>query len=455
MLSGSGAFDFGSSRDPQSRVLLYSIEPRVPNGQRIKVQEVDLVSGGNVIPARHMTIGKRFVSKGKMFKLVVRIDPGGAKPGEYTGQVPISAGGRVLDKAELTAKVRAQVWGSEKATIFWAFIAILLGAAGGAVLKWLADAGAKLQALNNRFLRVVTVLGASRLPVSLRQQLVGIQTALDSLAAGPAETQLTPIETHLDSILRLSLQFDRLTSAVEEQRQEIQRLEDPDKHRLLAIVQSENQELAEALDDSWPDPTSGQAKFREAYRGIQLFSHFLGAFKTENAARRNALRKAIDLIRKREYDKAEEVMKEAPGKAVAPAPTELGEALEQLMVQEAPTALSRLTSAFFGLLTVPAAGAAGAPPPPPPPPPAPGWLRRIRRRFIRYAGLVTGSIIAVIVALVGLTLLFFPDETFGGAADWLTLILWGFGVQLSGFSLAQLGGRTLGSGPKITEAPRA
>ena len=51
-------------------------------------------------------------------------------------------------------------------------------------------------------------------------------------------------------------------------------------------------------------------------------------------------------------------------------------------------------------------------------------------------------------------MLFSPKDTFGGAEDWLTLILWGFGVQIRGFSVAQLGGRALGSGPKIADVPR-
>jgi hypothetical protein len=68
---------------------------------------------------------------------------------------------------------------------------------------------------------------------------------------------------------------------------------------------------------------------------------------------------------------------------------------------------------------------------------------------VRNAGFVYGAILAVSVSLVGLVLLYFPRDAFGGPIDWLTLILWGFGVQLTGFTIAQLGGRALGAGPRL------
>jgi hypothetical protein len=456
LVSGSGVFDFGSSRAPQTRVLVYAVQPQLPNGQRIHVQPVDFVSGGHVIPARNTKIGKRFISRRRMFRVVVRVDPGGAAPGAYAAELPISAAGRVLEKAELSAKVRDRL-GSENRTIFLAFLAILLGAAGGAVLKWLADSGSKLQALHNRYDRVLTVLGTTRLPTGLRQQLLAVQTSLDALSAEEAEKQLAPIESHLDSIVRLGVQYTALNSAADEQLREVEQINDNrDTWQLRAIVRGEKQELAQSLEDAWPDPATGQARLATAARGIQLFSHFLGAFNTDDSARRDALRKAIPLFRDGKFDEAEKVMTKESGAASVPPKAELTEVLKQIGVQATETTASALTAKLVGLVRGSTTADVETPPAPSATAQRPrGVLQRVGRRFIRRSGFVSGSIIAFVVALVGLSVLYFPDETFGGAEDWLTLILWGFGVQLAGFSLAQLGGRTLGSGPRIAEAPRA
>src|SRR5205085_12319485 len=37
LLSGDGAFDFGSSRDSQSRAFQFAIQPQLPSGERIRV----------------------------------------------------------------------------------------------------------------------------------------------------------------------------------------------------------------------------------------------------------------------------------------------------------------------------------------------------------------------------------------------------------------------------------
>ena len=188
------------------------------------MRPVDLLSGGHAIPAREMTIGKRVTAQGRLLRIVVRVDPGETAPGEYTGQLPIAVAGRVVETVELNAKFRSLIW-RDWFTTCLALGAILVGASAGAILKWLSNTGAKLQALESRYQRVMALLGSSRLPSSLQQRLVSIQTSLAAQDAAQAEAQLAQVvDSHLDAVVRIGADFERHAARLEAQRRKIQRL---------------------------------------------------------------------------------------------------------------------------------------------------------------------------------------------------------------------------------------
>jgi hypothetical protein len=396
-----------------------------------------------------MTVGRRVVARRSLLRLVVRVDPNVASPGEYKGVLPIIAGGRVLEKVELTAKVRSQVVSAWWTDVLAAAL-ILLGAAAGALLKWLSETGARLQALENRYERVLAVIGPSRLPKGLRGLLVSIQQALDALDAAHAERQLAQVESQLDAVILAISDVERLSALIAIERRKIDRLSDQDVDRLLGITDSLVQKLDEALDRSWPDPAKHVEDRATLVDEIRLFTAFLAAFS--DTGDRDALRPVIGDFERGDMTAARKRMENVaavePGLLVIPASREGLIAAGALVAVGTGVQLARRWGRRRRQepSAVPGDLAAGAEPP----------RRRgaVARFAVRYTGSIAGAIIAVAVTLVGLTLLYFPNETFGSALDWLTLILWGFGVQLGGFSLAQLGGRALAGGPKITEPQR-
>jgi hypothetical protein len=276
------------------------------------------------------------------------------------------------------------------------------------------------------------------LPARFAQRLVSVQTSLAVQDADGAEAEFKEILPYVDEVNELGEWFAPLQQAAEENR--LLLLTKLQGHRdLLDPIRAEEDRKLAVFDHSWPDPAKTAEQRIAVARYVTVVARLFAAFSAfekrgrEPAEQLDALKKAAQLIKSERIDDADKV---------------LAEALETTPVEALPGFLR-----VFG----PRGGQRETAPGPPEAPGTPGvpWWRRllllvsIRRWAVQNASFVMGAILALGVALVGMTVLYFPNATFGGSLDWLKLILWGFGIQLSGFSVAQLGVRAVGSGPKI------
>ena len=434
LIAGDGDFNFASDRRRTSHILRFVVS--IPSGQKVRSQSIDLTDGGHVFPASHVKVGWRLSTDRRVLTVALGLASEGVGPGRYDGQLPLFVGGVLSKQIPITVKLRTRVI-SESWTFFLAFGAILLGASVGAVAKWLAEKGMKLQTLGRKYEQVMARLRGVPLPARFAQLLVSAQTSLAVQDAEGADADFKEILPYLGEIESLGEWFTPLRLQADEQR----RLLDGELKEysgLLEPLRNEADRKLGVFDHSWPDPTKTAQQRTEVGQYVATVSRLFAAFSAferrghEPAAQLDTLTKIAKLIQS--------------GK-IADAETLLAEMLET--PAEPQSGLLRVLGSRPGVPEPRQAGAEAKRSP------GPKWLERllslvsIRRWAIQNASFVMGAILALGVALVGMTVLYFPNETFGGSLDWLKLILWGFGIQLSGFSVAQLGGRALGSGPKI------
>jgi hypothetical protein len=299
---------------------------------------------------------------------------------------------------------------------------------------------AEPQALRGQLSYVATLAEGAHLPPQLARELVAAEGAVAAFDLAQAEDALKRILPRMREITAIAESLGTLRERVEQQRGWIDHLTplSPNyKERLLRVIDQELQQLDETLNASWPEPEQTKTTRENLPRYISVFTKLLT--EVDDPIRRSGLNAALKFLEQGQFEAAEEAMKQPRREDRA----ESGELPEQsVTVEEAllPDQPSPATTPTRDR-TRPRALARGIH----------GFT--LRSAILRYAGFTTGGLIAVSVALLGMTLLYYPKDTFGGALDWLTLVLWGFGAQLTGFSLAQLGGKALGSGPRLTSAP--
>jgi hypothetical protein len=333
--------------------------------------------------------------------------------GRYEGTVVVRAG-TVTGRSTLVVQVDV-VPRDGRETWSLAILAIVIGAAGGALLKWLTEVGSKLSALSNRLTQVSALLQTlgEYVPLSLQGLLLQSRIALGQREAQTAETLLNTItQEKLTGVVAASDQLRKLDREIDDLRELIGKrgLSDAERRSLEEVLQQARHELREALEQIWPDPTSGQVNRNALADGASMFSVFVERYTAPSRLGENDVKAALQLFQDGEWAKAREAM-----------------------AKVGPAALG------------------GAPPPPSPPPvatalPKPGRLDRLTAWLIRHYALI-----AQILVVVGLLFLFDRDTAFTTDAgeEWLKLLAWGFGAQATGVTIAQLGGKMIGAGPKF------
>lgn len=342
--------------------------------------------------------------------------------GRYEGKVVVRAGpltGRatLVINAEVTPRKSAEAW-----TL--AVIAITLGALLGALLKWLTETGSKLTALNNRLAQVSVLLQTLEgyVPLGLRQLLLQIRTALGQRDVQAAETALNTLtQEKLMAVVSAGEMLQQLDREIASQRRLIEQraaLSDDERRPLLQVVDTERRELVEAIGPIWPDPAASLGARNALATGIQNFSLFLARYADPSRLGEPAVKTALDAFRAGDWSAAKSAMDK---------------------------------------IGAPLAGGAAPTPPAIVEPPLPveveslGTLDQIAALLAQHYVLISQALVIIGVLVVGLLLLFEPATTFATdlGQDWLKLFAWGFGAQTTGVTVAQLGGKLVGAGPKF------
>jgi hypothetical protein len=344
----------------------------------------------------------------------------GLRTGRYEGKLVVrlgAVGGRatLVVQAETKPLEAASAW-----TL--AVFAILVGAILGALLKWLTETGSKLAGLSNRLTQIGVLLRplGEYVPLGLQQLLLQTQTALAQRDVQTAEAALNALtQEKLTAVLAAAQNLQKLDGEVSDQRKRIDQhssLSADEKQKLLRIADVEHREIQEATGPIWPEPAASRDERVALADGIRSFSFFLGRFMDTNRLGDQGVPEVLAAFAAGEWSKAREAM-------------------------------DKIGAAAAGALP----GAAAAEQEPPAGHPQAGWYESLIGWAIRHYFLLAQLLVIVGVVVVGLLLLFDPLKTFAESPgqDWLKLFAWGFGAQTTGVTLAQLGGKLVGAGPKF------
>jgi hypothetical protein len=340
----------------------------------------------------------------------VTVDPGKAPPGIYEGGVRVAVAGGEAVVLPVTITLKG---GSAPGV----FLIIALGSIGGIGVKWLSDAGATLNQANDRYQRLLTQLGGQlrpSIPLPSRSQLEQAQLAINQLNAAAATTILDQLEKNLRTILQ---QANRLSDMALELSAQATLVNASGVKQAAEVIAREQALLAQRLRETMPDDATAEAQLGTDQSQFGGFSTLLRTYPNASPAQKATLDNAAELYLGGDF---------AGG-------------------------LKGVQGAFATTGTgVLAASAPSAPAPPPATAGTPSLIARVGAWMVRWQPWLSALVVALLTALIGVQVLYYANPTFGAnGIDNLVAFGWGFGLQLAGTTLAQIGGSLAGRGPKV------
>jgi hypothetical protein len=293
--------NFGLSREPISRSLRLDLcsgetgqelvecaadEPAEAGRVEIEsaVLETDLMNASSQMqfPTNQFTVTATNVGR---TGLLVNVnanpnEPDDVPPGAYVGRVIIDRS----DGSTIPLAVRAELTPKDGGVAWRAFLALLLGALGGTLLKWLDDSFSTLAALRRRQRRVEHYLQGytSALPEGVRRRLRQVQMAIRSFDAEGIDTTLDEIVTNQDALIVFAGTVDVLETELGRQREMLEALgPDAFSYAVHSAIAVEEALLADVRIRMWPwdqaeelsaQLKKAQSRFRQLTAGMRRFA---------------------------------------------------------------------------------------------------------------------------------------------------------------------------------------
>jgi hypothetical protein len=345
--------------------------------------------------------------------VTVTVDPDKTPPGIYEGGVRLTAAGGEALVLPLTVTLKG-------GNALGVFLIIALGSIVGIGTKWLSDAGATLNQANERYLRLITQLGGQlwpTVPLPCRNQLDQARLAISQLDPAAANAALDQLEKNLPTVLR---QASLLSDVASELSAQSNLVLSAGVVQAPAVLAREQSLFAQRLRDTLPDDAAAAARFETDVSQFAGFTTLLRTYPSATAVQRTNLEKAANLYQSNDFAGG---LKEVQSTFAAPAGTVVP----------------------AGTAPTPQLGAGAAPTVG-----KPGLRARFGAFMVRWQPWLSASVVALLTALIGVQVLYYANPTFGAnGIDNLVAFGWGFGLQLAGTTLAQIGGSLAGRGPKL------
>jgi hypothetical protein len=430
---------FGPWREPRGVTVLLTSPSDAPAPSNLVLVASDLQREDGVaeIPESRISLAAETKGSGQS-EIKVCIDPGGVAAGEYTGQIRVTGPGLEAYVQTLVVSLQRAPWLVEPSLGWiWAFLLILIGALFGTILKWLSETGAELSRLRRRManLRQRVKALVYDLPPDVTAQLNLADSQIEQGDAIAAEKTIQSIEEKLPKISSLSAQASWVKEEIRHHETTVRATFRDDRDRFLQlhlVVRHENFASSRLWLDSWDKPEETLRLWNDLQSVVSAFTSFLASYAGKKPV---SLTAAVGLLAEGKYPEAAETLRNL----------ELG--LEPQPARAADKNEARATSPA----TVPTSGsdwgttsssaAVNRPA---------GFITRLKNLVIEHQTEVTTALITLAVSLAGLQLLYFDNPTYGkDAGDALTLIGWGFAVQVTGATATQVGRHFSSGTPSI------
>lgn len=402
--------DFGEDRGAQTVTLSYDADHALTNAPAVSAGDAHTDKGRpfhGTVSATAQLVG------GNAVNVPVTLDPADdARPDAYT--IPLALRGPEI--ANKNGSLVVTLSRAPPLAVAWilALIALAIGIGAGGLLKWLADTGSKLHDLLAANERITAQLrGASPLPAALTDALTAARLRLMEGDTAGADTAFKALADGVAKLLPVLRSVNALGASLSAQEQLIRSMgADADTtSQLETAVDRERDRLMELRDQAWPDPAAIGDDLTTVTGKVNGFTAFLAAHQTADSrsdGNAQAFHDAVSRYAHGELDEAppaDAAARRAVAEVRAP-----GEGLGRRL---------RLPKPRF----VPGALWLGA-----------------------NAPFIVGFLTAVGLALVGLATVFKPNTMFltNDAADFLLLLLWGFGSALAGITVTDLAGKARG-----------
>jgi hypothetical protein len=387
------------------------------------------------IPAAAVTVSEVATNDPTLVAVTVKVDPADAKHGSYHGSIYLVAKDIARVRLPLTATLSQRGYNS----IWFAALAIFVGIAVAAALKWLTGAAATTRTLLHRYrdlARQLDLLHEWAPPNALGE----LEQARRRIAAGDLDTATTTLDQFTPKLSAYAPLLAALQALGHALDQQTARLKSPpipaaDLRALSDAAAALKQHASDLLNALWEQPADPSQN--PLTDNIQIFAEVISAI--EDPDRRAAAEALLPELASENWRGLQAgippVAAPAPPATVAPglgAPLALIAPLGALGSQLTQAVLARAAAATS---TIP--GGTGR-----------AW-RWVRGFVLENSGFFAGCIIAAVTTTIGLESLYSGTDTFGSWQDWLKLAGWGFGAQITGITVAQLGNHFSSSGPSI------
>lgn len=429
---------FDKTRDAKTRTLIFKVagKPAAVTNLGVVPTELQARDGRSVIPATSVVAA---LSTNKavpsLLTLTATVDPKDAPNGTYRGKL-------LLRGADITpSRVRIRVVLTGRGHPLWlAFIVIFGGVLGAGIVQWLQGTAIKLRTARRRFAQLSRTVARAQpnvpnallLALQIPRETIdwgdpdGASKALDELEQG-IKRVVTPATVEL-----IAQAFDSL-DYVDHSIRRLADLEDVQINHVMNTLKSVHGDLNTSIEANrealWPGGDT--AGLETSLKHLKLFARYLTQLLDADSRGRTRLVPIAPLFANDHYDDAEKRLNEE-----VPAPAAEGDDTEPG---------PGLAARAWGFLQPTATGDVVLPPPSPPH--RPDWPARLwamlregpRGWVIEHSPTFSFLAIAAIVSVIGLEHLYSDSPTFGSWKDWLTLAGWGFGAQITGVTIAQLG----------------
>jgi hypothetical protein len=432
--AGTLMISFGAGRTPLTRTM--TVRPPIrraalqPPGTFLVRLESDLTDPGTnrQFPARQVTVAASEISPG-VLALTVSADPWSPEQvpaGEFRGSIRVSK-----DDAQADVPVVLRVDERGGRTAVYAVLILVASASAGLLVKWITERLTPQAAIYRRLASLRRAVGwgsdGRNLPVAARLQMEELQDVIARHDYGRAEQLFSDLEKERERLASMANRFVVLDNALSAQAEAVSAHPKPITRNVLAradaVLDECHRRLQLAKDAPWPERAEEIARDLDILRlnfitASQVITSYL---ELPNEA---ALRSAVDLLQRGAYDGAAQ---------------EYDRFLQSNTV-ETGTVAETGKSRRRGPRRAPRAEEPGLSP----------WFRAARP--------IAGMASVLVVALIGLKLQYLGNQSFqGDLTAWVTLGLWGFGVELSGASVIEMVSRLgpgHGVGAQSATAPR-
>jgi hypothetical protein len=408
-----GAIDAGT-RSARPEIVSTTVSgelQQVDNGSPIDDFGCKRVGHGSLFPSNQVkAVAENRGAADLVVSLVADSDvPEEVRPGTYCGVVTVARASGADIPLYVLASVGDRGQGALRARVF---LALLLGAIAGAVVKWLGDRYAPVAGLRRRQRRLLRRFGAWRgyLPERAQYDLAVVDDGIGSFDPDGVDASLSELEKQGDALTRFSFAMEALDRVVTSQEEfASEDFEPPVSH----VVAAEQANIARLRGERFPWAEADQIA-ADADELRNAASSILTALRAGDAA---------------SYQSCAELV--------------VG-SVERDQVQRLTDAHG--TRTHFRPSAPPASPVAIA-----------GASRRsVAQLLLDNSLLITMLVGAFVVAFVGFQSQFVGEKTFdAGNGDYLQLFAWAFAIQVAGVTILEVAGKLVTSSANTGTPERA